>query len=75
MLPIDYASRAEHSALPDVPAAIAARQAARSHLGDAHDAIVRALVGINQNHDEAAWLAIEAAQVAIDSAAERMLSL
>lgn len=67
----DYAFTAEQSAPLDVQA----RQRARVHLGDAHDAIVRALVAINHNNDDAAWTAVVAAQNAIDQAAERVISL
>lgn len=52
-----------------------ARQRARVHLGDAHDAIVRALVAINHDNDDAAWTAVVEAQNAIDSAAHRVISL
>jgi hypothetical protein len=58
-----------------VPSDATYRQAARVHLGDAHDAIVRALVAINHSDDQAAWDAVVAAQNAIDSAAERVISL
>ena len=60
--------------LVDVPAAIQARQLARVHLGDAYDAIARALVALNHN-DPAAFDHVAAAQDAIDAAAERVLSL
>lgn len=67
----DYAVAAEQS----VPLDVQVRQRARVHLGDAHDAIVRALVAINHNNDDAAWTAVVAAQNAIDQAAERVISL
>lgn len=59
----------------DVQPDAQARQRARVHLGDAHDAIVRALVAINHNNDDAAWTAVVAAQNAIDQPAERVISL